>query len=96
MVRLPDGTATNARYWLVVALTARLISACEGIRITDKETIMRVLNGLLGVVLGILAVVVWLVGLVVCVTAILIPLGVPVIKLRSRLLTLVGDLMAMP
>jgi hypothetical protein len=68
---------------------------------------MRVLNGLLGVVLGILGAVlgvvlgivaglVWLVGLVLCVTIILIPLGIPVVKLGSRLFSLAGDLMHIP
>ena len=45
---------------------------------------MRMLNGLLGVVLGILGAVlgvVWLLGLVLCVTVLLIPLGIPVMKL---------------
>ena len=57
---------------------------------------MRVLNGLLGVVLGIFAVVVWPVGLVLCVTIILIPLGIPVPKLGSRLLNVAGELMHIP
>jgi ABC-type lipoprotein release transport system permease subunit len=72
-----------------------------------KEVIMRVLNGLLGVVLGIVgavlgvalgivAAVVWLVGMVLCVTIILLPLGIPVTKLGRRLFTLAGDLMNMP
>jgi hypothetical protein len=71
------------------------------------EVIMRVLNGLLGVVLGIVgavlgvalgivAAVVWLVGTVLCVTVILLPLGIPVTKLGRRLFTLAGDLMNMP
>jgi hypothetical protein len=72
-----------------------------------KEVIMRVLNGLLGVVLGILtavlgvalgilAAVVWLVGMVLSVTVILLPLGIPVTKLGRRLFTLAGDLMHIP
>ena len=48
---------------------------------------------MLGVVLGILAGVIWLVGIVLCVTVILLPLGIPVIKLGARLFTLAGDLM---
>jgi hypothetical protein len=47
----------------------------------------------LGVVLGIVAALVWLVGAVLCVTVILIPLGIPVMKLGSRLLSLAGDMM---
>ena len=65
---------------------------------------MRALNGLLGVVLGILgavlgvvlgivAALVWLVGAVLCVTIILLPLGIPVTKLGTRLFGLAGDLM---
>ena len=57
---------------------------------------MRVLNGLLGVVLGIVAGLVWVVGLVLCVTVLLIPVGIPVMKLGSRLFTLAGDLMHIP
>ncbi|MDV7242447.1 MULTISPECIES: hypothetical protein [Rhodococcus] len=68
---------------------------------------MRLLNGLLGVVtailtallgtvLGILAAVVWLVGGVLCVTVILLPLGIPVLKLGRRLFTLAGQLMHLP
>jgi hypothetical protein len=68
---------------------------------------MRTLNGLLGVVLGILgavlgvvlgivAGVVWLIGSVLCVTVLLIPLGIPVMKLGGRLFTLAGDLMHIP
>lgn len=69
-----------------------------------EEVIMRVLNGLLGVVLGILgavlgvilgvvAALVWLVGIVLCATILLLPLGIPVTKLGSRLFQLAGDLM---
>lgn len=36
---------------------------------------------------------VWLVGMVLCVTVILIPLGIPVMKLGRRLLGVAGDLM---
>jgi len=78
-----------------------------GIPFLTKEVIMRVLNGLLGVVLGILtavlgvvlgfvAALVWLVGIVLCVTVILLPLGIPVTKLGSRLFTLAGDLLHIP
>jgi hypothetical protein len=69
-----------------------------------EEAVMQVLNRLVGVLLGILGAVVgvllgivaglvWLVGAVLCVTVILIPLGIPVMKLGSRLLSLAGDLM---
>jgi hypothetical protein len=68
---------------------------------------MRTLNGLLGVVLGIVTAVLgvvlgivasllWLVGVVLCVTLILLPLGIPVVKLAHRLLSLAGDLMHLP
>jgi hypothetical protein len=88
-------------------LTAGLIQAAMGIPFLTKEVIMRVLNGLLGVVLGILtavlgvvlgfvAALVWLVGIVLCVTVILLPLGIPVTKLGSRLFTLAGDLLHIP
>jgi hypothetical protein len=88
-------------------LTTRLISSTAGTSNNGKEVDMRALNGLLGVVLGILgavlgvvlgvvAAVVWLVGLVLCVTVLLIPLGIPVMKLGRRLLTLAGDLMHIP
>lgn len=43
--------------------------------------------------LGVVAFVVWLVGAVLCLTVLLIPLGIPVIKLGSRLFALAGDLM---
>jgi hypothetical protein len=89
------------------ALTASFIQAARGIPFLTKEVIMRVLNGLLGVVLGILtavlgvllgivAALVWLVGMVLCVTVILLPLGIPVTKLGSRLFTLAGDLLHTP
>jgi hypothetical protein len=48
------------------------------------------------VVLGIVAGLVWVVGLVLCVTVLLIPLGIPVMKLGGRLFTLAGDLMHIP
>jgi hypothetical protein len=37
--------------------------------------------------------VVWLLGAILCVTVLLIPLGMPVLKLGRRLFTLAGDLM---
>jgi hypothetical protein len=65
---------------------------------------MRALHGLLtvmlgivgavvGVVLGVVAGVVWLVGAILCVTVLLLPLGLPVVKLGRRLFALAGDLM---
>ena len=65
---------------------------------------MRSLHGLLSVVLGIagavagavlsvVAGVVWLLGAILCVTVLLIPLGLPVLKLGRRLFTLAGDLL---
>lgn len=58
--------------------------------------VLGILGALLGVVLGIVAGLVWLVGLVLCVTVLLIPLGIPVMKLGGRLFTLAGDLMHIP
>jgi hypothetical protein len=55
--------------------------------------VLGILGAVLGVVLGIVAALVWLVGAVLCVTVILIPLGIPVMKLGSRLLSLAGDMM---
>ncbi|WP_172826387.1 hypothetical protein [Mycobacterium colombiense] len=74
-----------------VALTAGLTSAGNG-----NPLIVQASNALLGVVLGILGSMVWLLGLVLCVTVLLIPLGIPVMKLGGRLFTLVGDLMHFP
>jgi hypothetical protein len=47
---------------------------------------MRLLRGLLGAVLWILAAVLGLVGALLCVTVILLPLGIPLVKLAGRLL----------
>jgi hypothetical protein len=71
------------------------------------KVIMRLLKGLLGVVLGIvtsllgtvlgiLAAVVWLVGAVLCVTILLLPLGLPVVRLARRLFGLSRQLMRLP
>jgi hypothetical protein len=57
---------------------------------------MRLLRGLLGVLLWILAGLLGLVGVVLCVTIILLPLGIPVMKLAGRLFSLAGDLMHLP
>jgi hypothetical protein len=54
---------------------------------------MRLLRGLLGVLLWILAALLGVVGLVLCVTVILLPLGIPVVALASRLLTRAVQLM---
>jgi hypothetical protein len=48
---------------------------------------MRLLRGLLGALLWILAAVLGLVGLVLCVTIILLPLGIPIVRLAGRLFT---------
>jgi hypothetical protein len=71
------------------------------------KVIMRLLKGLLGVVLGIvtsvlgtvlgiLAAVVWLLGAVLCVTILLLPLGLPVVRLARRLFGLSRQLMRLP
>jgi hypothetical protein len=57
------------------------------------NVVLGILGALLGVVLGIVAALVWLVGGVLCVTVILIPLGIPVMKLGGRLFSLSGDLL---
>ena len=49
---------------------------------------MRLLRGLLGAVLWILAALLGLVGFVLCVTVILLPLGIPLLGVARRLLTL--------
>ncbi len=46
---------------------------------------MRLLRGLPGAVLWILAAVLGLVGVLLCVTVILLPLGIPLVKLACRL-----------
>jgi hypothetical protein len=58
--------------------------------------VVGILGAVLGVVLGILAAVVCLVGGVLCVTVILLPLGIPVVKLGRRLFVLAGQLMHLP
>jgi hypothetical protein len=76
-------------------------------RIIREEVIMGALNGLLnvvlglltavlGTVLGIVAALLMVVGAVLCVTLILIPLGIPVIKLSRRLFGLAGKMMHVP
>ncbi|MCV7223373.1 hypothetical protein [Mycolicibacterium elephantis] len=55
--------------------------------------VLGILGAVLGVVLGVVAALVWVVGGVLCVTIILIPLGIPVLKLGSRLFSLAGDMM---
>jgi hypothetical protein len=97
-------TANRTSHLPCDRLTVGLIEVASGTPPVFEEVIMRVLNGLLGVVLGILgavlgvvlgiiAAVVWLVGIVLCVTIILLPLGIPVTKVGSRLFQLAGDLM---
>lgn len=48
---------------------------------------MRLLRGLPGAVLWILAAVLGLVGVLLCVTIVLLPLGIPLVKLAGRLLS---------
>jgi hypothetical protein len=55
--------------------------------------LLGILGAVVGVLLGIVAALVWLVGAVLCVTILLIPLGIPVMKLGSRLFSLSGDMM---
>jgi hypothetical protein len=57
------------------------------------NVVLGILGALLGVVLGIVAALVWVVGGVLCVTVLLIPLGIPVMKLGTRLFALAGDLL---
>ncbi|WP_433604268.1 hypothetical protein [Prescottella agglutinans] len=60
------------------------------------NAVLGIVTALLGTVLGILAAVLWLVGAVLCVTLILIPLGIPVMKLAGRLFALSRKLMHLP
>ncbi|MDM7489371.1 MULTISPECIES: hypothetical protein [Rhodococcus] len=60
------------------------------------DVVLGLLTAVLGTVLGIVAAVVWLVGGLLCVTIILIPLGIPVIRLAGRLFTLARQLMHLP
>jgi hypothetical protein len=48
---------------------------------------MRLLRGLLGALLWISAALLGLVGVVLCVTVILLPLGIPLLRIAGRLLT---------
>ena len=57
------------------------------------SVVLGIVGALAGVVLSIVAGVVWLLGAILCVTVLLIPLGLPVLKLGRRLFTLSGDLM---
>lgn len=60
------------------------------------DVVLGILTAVLGTVLGIVAAVVWLVGGILCVTILLIPLGLPVMRLARRLFTLAGKLMHLP
>ncbi|MBA8960569.1 hypothetical protein JOJ86_003860 [Rhodococcus percolatus] len=60
------------------------------------DVVLGILTAILGTVLGIVAAVVWLVGGVLCVTVILLPLGLPVVRLARRLFTLARKLMHVP
>ncbi len=55
--------------------------------------LLGILGAVLGVVLSVVAALVWVVGGVLCLTIILIPLGIPVLKLGTRLFSLAGDMM---
>jgi hypothetical protein len=55
--------------------------------------VLGIVGAVVGVVLGLAASLVWLVGAILCVTVLLLPLGLPVLKLGRRLFTLAGDLM---
>ena len=55
--------------------------------------LLGILGAVLGVVLSVVAALVWVVGGVLCLTIILIPLGIPVLRLGSRLFSLAGDMM---
>lgn len=57
------------------------------------NVLLGIVSAVLGVVLGIVAALVWLVGGVLCVTILLLPLGIPVMRLGSRLFGLSGQLM---
>lgn len=48
---------------------------------------MRLIRGLLGVLLWIVAALLGLVGLVLCVTVILLPVGIPIVKMAGRFFT---------
>src|SRR5829696_714265 len=58
-----------------------------------RRVIMRLLRGLIGAVLWILAALLGLVGLVLCVTIILLPVGIPLLGVSSRLITRAMQLM---
>ncbi|WP_431955351.1 hypothetical protein [Nocardia lijiangensis] len=58
--------------------------------------VLGLLTAVLGTVLGLVAAVVWILGGVLCATILLIPLGLPVIRLGSRLFTLARQLMHFP
>ena len=60
------------------------------------DVVLGILTAILGTVLGIVAAVVWLVGGVLCVTVILLPLGLPVVRLARRLITRARKLMQLP
>jgi hypothetical protein len=55
--------------------------------------VLGIVGAVVGVLLGVAASVVWLLGAILCVTVLLLPLGIPVMKLGRRLFTLSGDLM---
>ncbi|MGX7730267.1 hypothetical protein ACWPOB_13490 [Rhodococcus sp. 2H158] len=60
------------------------------------NSVLGILTAVLGAVVGILAAVVWLVGGLLCVTIILIPLGIPVMRLARRLFALGKQVRRLP
>ncbi|WP_433566932.1 hypothetical protein ACQP1O_18155 [Nocardia sp. CA-151230] len=60
------------------------------------NVVLGILTAVLGTVVGLLATVVWILGAVLCATILLIPLGLPVIRLGSRLFGAARQLMHIP
>ncbi|WP_067857045.1 hypothetical protein [Nocardia shimofusensis] len=58
--------------------------------------VVGIVTAVLGAVVGLLAAVVWILGGVLCATILLIPLGLPVIKLGSRLFGFARQLTRLP
>ncbi|MFD6356450.1 hypothetical protein ACFROC_20495 [Nocardia tengchongensis] len=60
------------------------------------KVVLGIVTAVLGTVVGLLATVVWILGAVLCATILLIPLGLPVIKLANRLFGAARQLMHIP
>ena len=60
------------------------------------NAVLGIVTAVLGTVVGLLATVVWILGAVLCATILLIPLGLPVIKLGNRLFSAARQLMQIP